>query len=622
MSEELPLDSLRKIFESKHFRNAVTQRKLLEHLLSVGSQGPHPVSQASIARAVFGGNQVGQVGVNIARLRARLERYYEDEGSTERIRLRIPSRSYRVVVEPASIATARRLRAGGQQEIPVHEFRELVDDLTALQDPKERNGKTRTWIESSARFSRLFDDPANPLPSGNEFTAFLDFVVNQKMRLSITEMQSFAKTFGIHPILVDPLGSKPSSKHCLVLHLVGKGDEPPGVSADLGRCEVGEFIAPGGQTGSSGDKEYGARVHYHIPSHRLQGANPAFIDLILEPGGRSDSHRHGGDELAFLLRGGPVEIRLHDGGEIFRLDQGDYVHFYAEQSHSAHNVSDKDAELFVVRFYQHRRPHLRTDPASREEIQEEVRALCHGRAEQLSNASAFARAWMLEVGGRFPRRAEWVRPGKRDLPDQVLNGLGLARFLMRFVGTSTLRSDRRRTLEQLSLGTSAITLAELPRLGAEFGVEYKPLLYEFLFPGVPQSVFVPRHVDAETGGWVDLEDVGDVVSAGVKHEIPKRSLACSDIAVAWLTLEPGKVTQSAAHPGSELLVPVAGEATIEMKDDASYKTWEKVCQVSAPNHLCYFRSMLTHRVCNYTDQPVAMLLVRFYSDGSAERPAS
>src|SRR5207253_2671670 len=142
--------------------------------------------------------------------------------------------------------------------------------------------------------------------------------------------------------------------------------------------------------------------------------NLAFVHLVLDPQGSSDAHRHGGDELLFVLHGGPVEVRLQDGGEKFRLERGDYLHFYAEQSHSAHNISTTDkAEVLVIRFYHHREKAKRTDPPSREELQEVLREwITSGPAKQDTKRqepklelSAFAGAWMLELSGQVPRCA-------------------------------------------------------------------------------------------------------------------------------------------------------------------------------------------------------------------------
>ena len=71
---------------------------------------------------------------------------------------------------------------------------------------------------------------------------------------------------------------------------------------------------------------------------RLDDLNIALALVVLDQhSGRSDHHRHTGDEFLLVLEG-QVEVSLKGMGLRERIVAGDYAHFYAEQSHWIRNV--------------------------------------------------------------------------------------------------------------------------------------------------------------------------------------------------------------------------------------------------------------------------------------------
>ena len=99
---------------------------------------------------------------------------------------------------------------------------------------------------------------------------------------------------------------------------------------------------------------------------------------------------------------------------------------------------------------------------------------------------------------------------------------------------------------------------------------------------------------------------------GVEYVIPNRGLACSDMAIAQLTLEPQKGTLWNVHPGYEVLIPLRGEAEVWFGEESvtAYRVFFE------DGLLAYFLSDKRHRVWNPSaDTIVSMLVLRMY--GSA-----
>lgn len=581
--------AIREIASSAVFEKATEQRKLLEYLARASIEGRSlELTQALIANEL-GFRKAGRVAVTLGRLRDRLKTYYLSEGAVDVVQVRIPERSYQVLFDPSMT-----LLPGVTSPQPtLLTFKSRVEDLSRLyRTHDKRNDRTRTWIESSARFSDLLDE----LRAKEEFESFFEIVSQSEEKLTLAEMRSLADALGVSPVLLDSSLSPITPKDCLLLRL-------PGASGDLqldfanDHCEVGNFALV-----QSRERGYGLRARYFVPDYQLTGTNPAFVYLILQPGGSSDSHGHGGEELLLLLRGGPIEIHFHESGEHIILREGDCAHFYAEQIHSAHNPSSEDAEIFIERFHQHRKESERGRPLSLEELQESLRSTIRNSGS--CTLDAFARAWILESTGLLPRSLP-SSSNPDGIPDYILNGFGLARFLARLPPGKVPWK-----VESIATGDQKIYRSDIETRFRGIPKLYLPLLYGFLFPSVTKSLVLRRDANDD---WIALERIEDTKpAAGVQHAIPRRTLSCSDLAVAFLTLDPGKVTPAAEHFGSELIIPIRGTATIELKN-TSDKAWVKACAVSPWSEMAYFRSDQLHRIGNFTEQTVQFLICRCYA---------
>lgn len=164
-------------------------------------------------------------------------------------------------------------------------------------------------------------------------------------------------------------------------------------------------------------------------------------------------------------------------------------------------------------------------------------------------------------------------------------------------------------------GDLAVTKDALPWIAEQFGV-YEPLLAEFLLPAVFPTAVVRTNqagllAPGESGDWLELSDLlgypDPSLDEGVQYHVPKRSLACSDVSIAWLVLDSGHITPVHAHPGWELLVPLDGQLTVEFPGKES-----SASVTSASDRILIFRSDSDHVVCNTTTRPANVLVLRCY----------
>ena len=103
------------------------------------------------------------------------------------------------------------------------------------------------------------------------------------------------------------------------------------------------------------------------------------------------------------------------------------------------------------------------------------------------------------------------------------------------------------------------------------------------------------------------------LAEGVRYDIPRRTLACSDVAIARLQLAPGMFCPWNKHPGTELLIALTGRATVEIKRGRSY---EVLGRIAAGDNIAHYASDQTHRIVNEDqDQTAELLVIRFYGEG-------
>jgi hypothetical protein len=93
-------------------------------------------------------------------------------------------------------------------------------------------------------------------------------------------------------------------------------------------------------------------------------------------------------------------------------------------------------------------------------------------------------------------------------------------------------------------------------------------------------------------------------------------LACSDLSVVWIELEPNRSSPAHQHQGSELLIPMEGSVNLLVAG-------KLVCNVVADRSMAHYFTQGKHCISNNSDKTRAkVLIVRFMADaakaGSAE----
>ncbi len=630
---------LRKILDSRAFRTSKGRKtvpgEMLE-LLADYSLKNRDVDVALLRKEHFSNRDETFVSVNIGRVKKGLVTYYEAHAANDTLLIYMDGRDLTLyVADRVAPAAMREAAAWKQAKVSMRTFARFLTEQCDADGMSEadRNQKLKAWVGARERLRDRIPFSTAPF---KEFFAYFDAARPDRQKvapLTFDEMVQLARSLGIHRIMLDPLRSSVSSAEGLVLSFASETDAGPSSTPGAGAaCVRGEFWPVGpdesNATTQSGDRPYGHGASYSIPNVRLDGTDAAFVRLQLEPGGYSTQHHHAGDELCVALKG-TVDVALVDSGVTFTLHPGDYAHFYAEQTHAVANASKEPAEVFIIRFYQ-------ADKAnSRQQLRRELWRL----ARREGQPGALALGWMLAAAADRSAPPATSSHGAR-IPDEVLNRLGLAQLL----GRLPLAGSRREKYlkkwgrargnpasaewhDALQRNLARVTrkqLVEVAELYEIFGF----LAFEFLFPGVPRQIVVARRRDDRLGGgsngdWVDMRDIeaslpGAVPQAveGVKYEVPIRCLACSDILITRVTLQPGMTTLDNSHPGCELLLPLAGSAVVEYVDGPN----EKLCQVTAPGELAHYNSDRMHRVCNKGDEPTELFVIRFFGESRPPRP--
>ena len=612
ISEREVRDELAHILASPLFSRAKTLRNVLRYIVeeSLSGRGGE-LSKRSIAANVLTGpaDKSDHIGTYVARTREKLEKYYQKMGPASSIRITLERGNYQanwIRLDDSSSLISERDETVKPADFK--RFVELLIDVIGI-DSAERDARMRRYIESSSKFSTRF-----PGHEGrSEFVEFFEWISKlprprQQELLPFTEMVSLAISLGIHPVLIDHLLSRMREEaQCIVLEFAGAASEIKSDEVKVDSCIAGKFKRAGHR---SQPPSYGERVAYFIPTDSLQGANAAFVQLDLEPGGHSDYHNHPGDEFIFVLQGS-VRIRLQASGAAISLGKGDYIHFHAEQPHLAENRSagNEVARLFIVRYQQHRRETFQQEPYSRTEMRAHVCDTLSSVAQSSKRAlTSFERAWVLGA------IASPVKYDPDHVPSEFQNRYGLARLLQHHLSADQGgRSEAEQMVDNLLQGKVTMEpRALIDKCRKLFHMDVEPAMWGFLYPSVAPTAIVRRSRKADLGNdWIRVRDIcKQELPDGVDYEIPRRSLACSDLSVSWLTLAPGKVTAPSMHVGTVLVIPMEGEGRIEYL--GPHMKPIPVCTVRESTALVHFRGHERHRIGNDGDQPFEALVVRSF----------
>jgi quercetin dioxygenase-like cupin family protein len=455
----------------------------------------------------------------------------------------------------------------GATEVSLKEFAILIRANCALEgvDAEERTNRFRELLKTR-RLPQHFVGMVNLLFSRAgiaSFDEFCDQLADQTIEVEV--MQAIAARFDIHPLLLDPLLSRPVRRDHLVLDL--EDDFEDFSDAD--------------------DKSRGTGCRYEVPLWRLAGSGVSFVTVNLASDGTSDVHEHPGDELVFV-RQGSIEVLFEQTGVRTRLGPGEFMHYYAEQRHSAIAVQGR-AELLIVRVF-----HVGRDD-TRQAIS---RHLLDALADAGPGTPTFSQ-----------RALQWIRqvlPNYRArLTNEINDVLGFKRFLeccpvpagLDVVGLS----------DGLA-GPGRLTLAEI---SATYDIK-DFLLAGFAQPAAP-NVAVIREAD-----FVPIS--AESLTPELVHRVPSRNLSFSDISIAKATLKPSAGSQHRSalppihnhHPGSEAILMLRGE--LELYYEGQSGPVGMLAADGGPQ-LCHFDSNRRHWVENGRhDMDAEFFVIRFYRD--------
>jgi quercetin dioxygenase-like cupin family protein len=418
------------------------------------------------------------------------------------------------------------------------------------------------------------------------------------------------------------------------------------VDSLLSRQVTSPFLRQGFQDGyklkgSSEENDYGKHTVYTVPQEKLDGTDPVFVLLELkkensEPG-YSRTHEHPGDELMLVLEGA-IEVRLKNRTPEI-LQAGDYIHFYAEQSHAAFLAPGANqARVFIIRFYQ------LEGGGSRRRFQVNLKKLVDELSKKKWSLAKIRRSFE-EVEARL--RELTHEPSQTEAnQENVLDWAGLGRQFRAFLKMLKLTYDEmllRAAERQIELNRTRLSqlvqgkvlrqkMKWVYSLVELLGDHIPPILFAgFAYPPASEFVIVRKNKE-------DLVTVSADVNAppNAEYQVPRRVLAGSDIAITFLQLIPksrasltdarersSQTTDSNdapslvegaspwnRHPGFELIYPLQGRVQVEYAAEGEGPNQYHIVD-SALGQYAHYRSDRKHRVVVVGDQPAELFVVRF-----------
>jgi quercetin dioxygenase-like cupin family protein len=574
--------------------------------LTIESKGNHePFDERKLAERFYGDPaKYNTASKAIGKLRKAVDRYYAQHRRAFRLRINVRhcSVGYEGQLPEIKEPTIRK-RLEEDHGISVDEFRQFLILLCDLEDTTLTD---RLDIAQGLCYTSRIDPPPD-----DAFDRLFSHYKAHRDKFVLSEMYRIVDAFKIHPIMLDPLLTKAArGAQFLQIHFPAtsplKKENPSPKKAGKHALAAATFEL----ANAPRERSYGKRTRYHIPDLKLKDTDPAFIYLVLRPPAgevsshaRSDEHHHPGEEWLFVLKG-KVEVRLADSGANIVLEKFCYAHFYAEQTHAAHYLEgegeSREAHVLIIRLYQ-RLPNPTSREAMRQRLWEDLRS----DGEIDTHDAPLVAAWIAETAA-----TRSIKSGRTLPPKEISNRLGFARFLMNY--RTTQKSSSRYSddwLSRVARGLAKVTLTEIPDIRRAFGVPHL-FLWEFLFPGVPREVVVREFAKPLEGysNWINLERLADdetlkyLPVGQVKYLVPSRSLACSDLSVVWIELEPEKSTPAHQHQGSELLIPMEGSVTLLVDG-------KPICSVAAGQSMAHYFTDKQHCMSNNSDKARAKVLV-------------
>ena len=423
--------------------------------------------------------------------------------------------------------------------------------------------------------------------------------------LSLEEVTAALNAYGMSELMVDHLRVEKHSKH-IVRHVI-------------------DDFAP-----HSADK-LGNNAQYFFPKEILENRDRAKLlgsrkepypdgfpvrVLLPQPGDFSQSHEHPGEEILLCLKG-RIKIQFDHLNTFVELGQNDYAHFYADQKHTAINVGNGEAEMFVLRAYL-----LASSPRRKlyESAEQFEGALLKPERVEDVNVSRLRRLYRAGAGAWLKQTLGTLNARTKELPS-IADPIGLARQL-RAMGYKTkdlldraikLKEDKKlkeiygkRKYDQFCSGflERDANIDDLNHL-AKLCALPPPLLYCFLFARVPAVSAIRYGNDLRTapGNPPPLPNK-------IEYRYPKHNLADSGLTITYLEMPKRSASEWNNHSGSELCLPISGgNIRIELNAHGEVPTETIGSNPAGYLHYC---SHFPHRLYNDGDQPASVFVVRFF----------
>jgi quercetin dioxygenase-like cupin family protein len=469
------------------------------------------------------------------------------------------------------MADSTRVRGAGSQIIRLRS-EALVKHLRAS---RKHRDETTAAVETRLLRALDLDENLKRLAS-DDFLKLTANGIQSLERPRVTELNLWAReidfiadVYRVSPLLLQSLQPSPRLGEC--------------VAQSLGQFQPTR-------------EKFGNHATYLVPTEYLGGTEDVqIVYLEIQPGGWSDTHAHPGDELLVVLDG-EIEVRLENSGLRTPIGRGQYIHFYAEQTHSVLNNSSRPARAFVIRFYQFEHSGVR-------------KALKSLKGDKLSEHRLRRLKEEIQASLRFAMAVQ------REAAPEVLDRFGLGRLLEKCCRETFRGPDNaltiddlqeraahynwsRSTMGRLHQGIVPVSAEELHVLAAIYDV--KPfLLFDFLFPALRNAIVVRPDED-----MVSIPD-DFLPTTRVNYSVPCRRLEESDVAICTVDL-PGQTTSPEnAHPGYELVIALEGEVILSLD--------RRTIEIGAHNYgFAHFKSALPHHLANEGRQRARVLVVRFY----------
>lgn len=339
------------------------------------------------------------------------------------------------------------------------------------------------------------------------------------------------------------------------------------------------------------------------PKGFLRCAPRVFVQFLeLDQMVRSPTYRHAGHADVFVLSG-TVFVTDCDSGCRFSVRKLECLQFQTCGGYYFENAGESKAHVLIVRRCSRREVEYQQQMLTR--ACERTKKLGSVMTKTIRSLSCYATPEPKTTTG---------------LPKQVNDPIGLGWLLTQVSRSAFRHPDRALSLNSLYEISRSLDLpfsrsyfhrlqngvcrpdaSELPHLARAY--EIQPLLLlDYLYP--TSSAAVQFQFSGDFGGLVQAPV--EYSPKGSKYQVARRRLAHSPVSMSFVRLDARGATSFNRHPGSELIIPLAGKLRIDFTDMHA--------QLNANDCLLvHFDSSERHCVRNVSRKEGRFIAVRLYA---------